>query len=144
MQEKKDHKSQLRLWPLLFVLMIATFCLAFTGPIMSGRLSFAQVVGDGPTTQIEDEENPLASLADIQQATEPGDEVTKPEISIAGITINARKAIAIFSTGVVAVAGTLLYLLKRSDEIDEQIHDEGRYEDEVLSTSSKSNDVPLA
>ena len=111
---------------------------------MKGRTRVAQVAGDGPITQIEDEENPLASPADIEQAADSEDEVAKPRITIAGISINARKAIIIFSTGVVAVAGTLLYLLKRSDDIDEQIHDEGRYEDEVLSTSSTGNNVPLA
>ena len=145
MQEKENRRSQLRLWPLLFVVIIATFCLAFTGPIMKGRTRVAQVAGDGPITQIVDEENPLASPADIEQAADSEDEVTKPRITIAGISINARRAIAIFSTGVVAVAGALLYLLKRSDEEPEEfVLDKSRYEDEALRTNSTGNNVPLA
>ena len=147
MQEKSNRSNRLKLWPLLFTLMIAAFCFALMGPILRGRTSFSHVFGEdsGTTTLIEDEENPLASPDDFDQVSETEDEITKPDIRIAGISINASRAIGIFSTGVVVVAGVLIYLLKRSDGSDEETSTvESGYEGEALSTSSTGNSVPLA
>jgi len=46
MQEKSNRSNRLKLWPLLFTLMIAAFCFALMGPILRGRTSFSHVFGE--------------------------------------------------------------------------------------------------
>ena len=114
MKDFRERKTELQLWPLLFVLMIAAFCFAFTGPIMRGRTSILQGVGDASTIHIEDEENPLASPSDVEAANSTEDEAAKSGIQERA-AIGTSKAIGAVSAGVVAVAGVLIYLLKRNE-----------------------------
>jgi len=115
MKDFRERKTELQLWPLLFVLMIAAFCFAFTGPIMRGRTSILQGVGDASTIHIEDEENPLASPSDVEYTNSTEDEAARSGIQ-ERTAIGTPKAIGAVSAGVVAVAGVLIYLLKRNED----------------------------